>query len=240
MSRWGQTRPAASRRGRRRATAALVLAAALASAAALGAAGEDPEALEVAPSVRRVLALDGDAASGERVYRTCAVCHLADGSGRPDGTFPQLAGQHRQVIVKQLVDIREGRRHNPVMKPYTEALVDDQDIADVAAYIESLPVPRPGASDGEETNPGGEGAALYRRDCLGCHGERGQGDPERFVPVLAGRHEGYLLAQIRAIAGGRRGNAHPGMERIVAGYTDAELRAVVHYAVHLPGPDRDR
>jgi cytochrome c553 len=56
--------------------------------------------------------------------------------------------------------------------------------------------------------------------------------------MLAGQHEAYLLRQIRAIAGGRRDNAHPEMQRRVSRYTDAQLQAVVDFAARLPGPER--
>jgi cytochrome c553 len=194
---------------------------------------------DIAPGVRRVLALDGDPVAGEAAYEGCAVCHLPNGRGRPDGTFPQLAGQHREVIVKQLVDIREGRRSNPLMAPYAEALIDEREIADVAAYIETLPAPPAALQRTGEADPATTaGGALYQRDCSGCHGARGEGHAQRFVPVLAGQHEAYLLRQIRAIAAGRRANAHPVMQRAVSDYDDAELEAVVRHAVGLPGPER--
>lgn len=189
----------------------------------------------VAPDVREALAREGDPEAGARAYESCAVCHLPDGRGRPDGTFPQLAGQHPEVIIKQLVDIREGRRRNPIMAPFAEALLDAQELADVAAYIETLPPPSPDAASASADRDRGPGRRLYERDCRGCHGARGEGDPERFVPMLAGQHEPYLLRQIRAIAAGRRDNAHPEMERTVSRYTDAELRAVVDFATRLPG-----
>ena len=46
--------------------------------------GEKMEALE----------LTGDVENGEEAYEICSACHLPSGAGRPDGTFPQLAGQH--------------------------------------------------------------------------------------------------------------------------------------------------
>jgi cytochrome c553 len=190
--------------------------------------------IEVAPDVEIALALEGDLDSGRRIYRSCAVCHLEDGRGRPDGTFPQLAGQHRSVLIKQLVDIREGRRSNPIMAPYAEALIDAQEIADVAAFIAHLPAPAPAASN---EAPNEAGRRLYERDCAACHGARGEGNAVAFVPVLAGQHAPYLLRQVRAIAAGRRDNAHPEMSRRVASYTDADLRAVVAYAATLPGAE---
>jgi len=220
------------------AVAALVLTCTLAglSDASAGEAdrptGSAPS-IAVAPEVEHALLLQGDLDSGRQLYRSCAVCHLEDGRGRPDGTFPQLAGQHASVLVKQLVDIREGRRSNPIMLPYAEALIDAQEIADVAAFIASLPAPSrdPGATAANEA-----GRRFYERDCAGCHGRYGEGDAARFVPVLAGQHEAYLLRQVRAIAGGRRGNAHPGMSRLVATYTDAELQSVVAWAAALRAP----
>lgn len=203
-----------------------------AAPAAREAPPEDVEIPARAAEVVAVLALVGDLEAGARAYESCAVCHGQDGRGRADGTFPQLAGQHRSVLIKQLVDIREGRRHNPVMAPYAEALIDSQELADVASYIGSLPVPSREASTKDDE----AGGALYARDCRGCHGARGEGNAEAFVPMLAGQHEDYLLRQIRAIAGGRRDTAHPGMRAIVAGYADDELQAVVRYATALPGP----
>lgn len=182
------------------------------------------------------LAREGDPRSGERAYASCAVCHLPDAAGRPDGTFPRLAGQHRSVLVKQLVDIRDGRRRNPVMEPWAHALVDDREIADVAAYVASLPLPEAvGRGDGEDLE---RGARLYARDCAECHGERGEGAEQAFVPVLAGQHYAYLLRQLRTIAAARRANSHPDMPARVSRYTDAELRAVVDHASRLPGPVR--
>ena len=56
--------------------------------------------------------------SGEEGYEICGACHLPSGAGRPDGTFPQLAGQHTTVLIKQMADIRAGLRDNPTMYPF--------------------------------------------------------------------------------------------------------------------------
>jgi cytochrome c553 len=177
------------------------------------------------------LALAGDPVRGERAYASCASCHLPSGAGRSDGTFPQLAGQHRAVLVKQLVDIRAGRRANPVMAPYARALLDAQEIADVAAYVGTLPPPEDqGLGDGRDLERGGR---LYLRDCARCHGAGGEGDAARIIPALRGQHYAYLLRQVRSISSGLRGNAHPEMAGLVAGYSDAELQAVVDYAARL-------
>lgn len=188
--------------------------------------GEKVEALE----------LKGDPKRGEEAYEVCGACHLPSGSGRPDGTFPQLAGQHTTVLIKQIADIRAGRRDNPIMYPFAITLVDPQELADVAAYLQTLPIP-PGNGTGAGTNLA-KGEELYKRDCVQCHGEQGQGSLEKFYPVLAGQHYEYLLRQIRDIAAGRRRNANPDMVKVVKGYKDEELQAVVDYMSRLHWPER--
>ena len=87
------------------------------------------------------LKLKGDKKRGEEAYEVCGACHLPSGAGRPDGTFPQLAGQHTTVLIKQMADIRAGLRDNPTMYPFAATLTDPQELADVAAYIEGLCIP---------------------------------------------------------------------------------------------------
>ncbi|HMW78008.1 MAG TPA: c-type cytochrome, partial [Rhodocyclaceae bacterium] len=83
----------------------------------------------------------GDVKAGKEAYEVCGACHLPSGAGRPDGTFPQLAGQHSTVLIKQMADIRAGLRDNPTMYPFAATLVDPQELADTAAYINSLCIP---------------------------------------------------------------------------------------------------
>lgn len=118
---------------------------ALISAPALAAwnegGGEQDEALHLTP----------DLENGRDVYEVCSACHLPEGWGLPDGTFPQLAGQHAHVLIKQLADIRALNRDNPTMYPFAlpESIGDAQAIADVVAYIEQLPMnPNPAVAPG--------------------------------------------------------------------------------------------
>ena len=183
------------------------------------------------------LSLTGDVTAGEEAYEICGACHLPNGSGRPDGTFPQLAGQHRTVLIKQIADIREGRRDNPIMYPFAKTLIDPQELADVAAYIQTLPIPSDnGRGAGTDLE---RGKKLYARDCVTCHGEHGEGSAEKLYPVLAGQHYKYLLRQIRDIAGKRRRNGNPDMVKVVKGYSDEELMSVSDYMSRLCWPERE-
>jgi len=184
----------------------------------------------------KALTLEGDLENGADAYEVCSACHLPNGGGRPDGTFPQLAGQHTTVIIKQIADIREGRRDNPIMYPFAKTLTDSQELADVAAFIETLPIPTDNGK-GPGTNLE-VGEKLYKRDCVQCHLNYGQGDAEKFYPVLAGQHYKYLLRQITDIAAKRRRNANPDMVKIVVTYSPEELDAVVDYMSRLEWPER--
>ena len=184
------------------------------------------------------LTLTGNVENGEEAYEICSGCHLPSGAGRPDGTFPQLAGQHPVVVIKQIADIRAGRRDNPIMYPFAVSLTDQQELADVAAYIQTLPIPTDnGKGPGTDLELGKE---LYDRDCVQCHGSYGEGDSEKFYPVLAGQHYKYLLRQIDEIAEKKRRNANPDMVKIVEDYTEEQRIAVVDYMSRLTWPEGSR
>jgi len=194
--------------------------------------------VEVAPEVTEVLQLTGIEGDCERAFEVCSHCHLATGAGRIDGSIPQLAGQHRSVLIKQLIDIRGGRRENPLMDPFAKTLVDPQRLADIAAYLEALPIPRDnGRGPGTDLE---SGESRYKLDCEACHGPEGQGNAVGFVPVLAGQHYEYIRRQLRDIATGERKNIHPGMQAIVEAYSPEQRMAVADYVSRLEWAERQQ
>lgn len=182
------------------------------------------------------LKLKGDAKRGKEAYEVCGACHLPSGSGRPDGTFPQLAGQHATVIIKQIADIREGLRDNPTMYPFAVTLSDAQELADVSAYIQTLCIPREHGMGSKDPAILKHGEELYKKECTSCHGANGEGDAKKFYPVLAGQHYKYMLRQVTEIRDGKRRNANPDMVKIVKKYSDRDLDAVVTYMSTLTMP----
>ena len=184
------------------------------------------------------LKLKGDAANGEEEYEVCGACHLPNGAGRPDGTFPQLAGQHTTVLIKQMADIRAGLRDNPTMYPFAVTLVDPQELADVSAYIESLCIPTDhGKYEGADAAMQvAKGKDLYEKQCKECHGDTGAGDKAKFYPVIAGQHYKYLLRQMTEIRDGHRRNANPDMVKVIKPYTDDQLVAISAYQASLKMP----
>ena len=182
------------------------------------------------------LSLKGDIHNGKEIFEVCSACHLPSGAGRPDGTYPQLAGQHATVLIKEIADIRAGLRDNKPMYPFTVALSDPQELADVAAYIQTLCIPRDHGRGTGDVRLLARGRNLYRNDCTSCHGANGQGDSGNFYPVLAGQHFRYLLRQATAIRDGKRRNANPEMVRVVKKYSNRDLDAVVEYMSSLSMP----
>jgi cytochrome c553 len=184
------------------------------------------------------LKLKGDITRGEEAYEICGACHLASGAGRPDGTFPQLAGQHTTVLIKQMADIRAGMRDNPTMYPFAVSLTDPQELADVSAFIEHLCIPTThGKYEGVDAAiQVATGKQLYEKQCLECHGKNGEGNKKLFYPVIAGQHYQYLLRQMTEIRDGRRRNANPDMVKVIKPYTDAQLVAISAYQASLSMP----
>ena len=176
---------------------------------------------------------------GRALYQVCSECHRPTGAGASDGTMPQLAGQHSSVLIKQMLDIRSGLRRNPSMYPFVARLDGPQDLADLAAYIEALPIP-----DENGQGPGLDlerGKRLYDENCLRCHGENGEGSAGGFYPRLAGQHYRYLVRQLIDIAGGRRGNANPDMADSVKDFSARDVANVADYVsrIHIDSPGAD-
>ncbi|MEA3242983.1 MAG: c-type cytochrome [Pseudomonadota bacterium] len=183
--------------------------------------------------------LEPDLENGVEVYEVCAACHLTEGWGTEEGTFPQLAGQHRDVLIKQLADIRALNRDNPTMYPFAlpESIGDAQALADVTAYIATLPMnPENGVGPGDNLE---HGKKLFEDNCVKCHGDHGQGDEEKFYPRLEGQHYKYMLRQFEWIRDGKRRNANPDMVKQIEGFSDADMAAVIDYTARLKPPKED-
>jgi cytochrome c553 len=98
-------------------------------------------------SVSLSAAASGDAARGAELTKkyNCASCHGADFKTPIDPSYPKLAGQHADYLVHALTAYKRGNkvangRSNPIMAGMAQPL-SDRDMADIAAYLQSLPGP---------------------------------------------------------------------------------------------------
>ena len=170
--------------------------------------------------------------NGKKIYPLCASCHLDNGWGKADGSFPVIAGQHPAVMLKQMDDIRSRNRENPTMYPFADpqSIGGEQATRDVIAYIATLPPPsRPGTGDGSQLP---QGRKIYQQDCQQCHGQNAEGNNDSLYPKLRGQHYAYLLRQLKWIRDGYRRNANPVMLSKIKPLTDSQLDAVADYISH--------
>ncbi|GAB3004758.1 hypothetical protein GCM10010960_18500 [Arenimonas maotaiensis] len=84
------------------------------------------------------MGVKGNAAAGKQKAVVCAACHGADGNKTLDNTYPKLAGQYPDYLLKVLKDYKSGKRNNAVMAGQVQAL-SEADMANLAVYFGSLP-----------------------------------------------------------------------------------------------------
>lgn len=72
----------------------------------------------------------------KKVEQVCQSCHGLDGQGIND-TYPKLAGQFADYMVKALADYKSGARKNAIMSGFAASLTE-QDMENVAAYYSIL------------------------------------------------------------------------------------------------------
>jgi cytochrome c553 len=198
---------------------------------------QTPDWFEIKGELKTALESKGDAKRGAASFEQCVGCHRPDASGRVSGAYPRLSGQHETVLVKQIVDIRSGRRSNPKMEPFIgDHVLDPYQISDVAAYLTGLPI---AAANGK--GPGTlvvKGKELFDKDCAVCHGATGQGDAAKFYPMVAAQHYKYLLREVNFIRDGDRRNSNPEMVKVIKPYTSGDLEAVADYMASLAAPSK--
>lgn len=181
--------------------------------------------------------LEPNLENGKALYFNCALCHTPEGWGSPGGRYPQIAGQHKSVILKQLADIRAGNRDNPTMFPFAMRAFShgEQGLSDLASYITQLPmVPNNSVGPGMEL---AHGEKLYKDNCVKCHGDNGEGDAAEYYPRIQGQHFQYLLREMRWIKNGKRRNADEKMVKQIHGFSDRDLVSIADYTSRLQ-PDK--
>ncbi|MCX2863049.1 c-type cytochrome [Paucibacter sp. PLA-PC-4] len=176
-----------------------------------------------------------DLAKGQAIAtQVCAACHTADGS-RGSPANPILQGQHPDYLVKQLLEFKEGKRNNAIMKGFA-ATLSDEDMKNVAAFYASKQA-KPGFAKNKELVSLGE--KIYRGGiadrqipaCAGCHSPNGAGIPAQY-PRLSGQHSDYTELQLTNFRVNTRANSAQ-MTAIAAKMNDREIKAVSDYIAGL-------
>jgi cytochrome c553 len=150
-----------------------------------------------------------DAARGKVLFSLCAQCHGSDGSGNPETLAPAIGGLPAWFVTGQLQKFRNGGRGTHFddisgmrMRPMSMWLRDDADVANVAAYVASLPKMNPAP-----TLSGGNAEMGKQKyiPCVACHGVNGEGNQALNAPPLAGGSDWYQLTALQKFKAGVRG-----------------------------------
>jgi cytochrome c553 len=79
-------------------------------------------------------------AAGREKFVQCAACHGSDGRSTVIPQYPKIGGQSAAYVAIALKAYRDGRRQGTFAAIMTEVAkpLSDADIANLAAYVESL------------------------------------------------------------------------------------------------------
>ena len=178
-------------------------------------------------------ALVGDAAAGQAKTAVCGACHGPDGNSMAPN-FPKLAGQGDRYLLKQLHEIKDGKRQVLEMTGLL-ANLNDQDLADIAAYYSS----QKGSVGAADPALVAQGEALFRGGnlekgmpaCIGCHSPDGQGLAAAGFPHLGGLHASYIEKQLTDFREGDRTNDGDSMimRGIAAKMSNKDIKALASY-----------
>jgi len=137
--------------------------------------------------------------------KACATCHGQEGRATNSGYFPRIAGKPAGYLYNQLINFRDGRRHNPTMT-YLLAQMSDQYLQEIANHFASLELPYPPAQTTKAPQATlARGEQLVRQGdvargvpaCAACHGSAMSGLAPA-IPGLLGLPHDYLLGQLGA------------------------------------------
>ena len=175
----------------------------------------------------------GDPVAGKDKSELCQGCHGEDGNN-VEANIPKLAGQYANYIAKQLRNYQSGDRTHDIMNAMA-ATIDDNDLADIAAYFASQKKMR---GNGSAHSQAGENLFVNGDmsrgviACINCHGVDGKGktSSNAVFPVIGGQHKNYLLNELTRFRNGKRSNSQGGiMNQITQSLSDAEIAVLAQY-----------
>lgn len=174
----------------------------------------------------------------------CVQCHGKEGRATASGYFPRIAGKPAAYLYQQLLNFRDGRRHNPTMSALVAPLSDAY-LQEMAGYFASLELPYPPPPvQALDTQQRARGALLVQQGdgarripaCTACHGAAMTGVLPA-VPGLLGLPRDYLMAQLGAWQAGQRHAAAPDcMAQVARQLSSQDLQAVAAWLSAQPLP----
>lgn len=181
----------------------------------------------------------GDAKAAEAKIAMCIGCHGIPGyqSSFPEVyRVPKISGQNAKYIAAALTAYKKGERKHQTMRGIADTL-NDQDIADLAAYYEQhgkteAVTAAPKAANEKVT------ALLQKGACVSCHGANFTQPLDPSYPKIAGQHKDYLFVALKSYKVENQstwGRSNGIMGGIAKQYSNAELKALAEYIADQQG-----
>ena len=199
----------------------------------------EPSSLVAFDTPTRALLKSGDIARGEALAsdKKCTKCHGDAGIAEDDDEV-NLAGQIPSYILKQLLDYKSEHREERSMKKAVRKL-EEQDMADLAQYYGSLPLPEPAhtiTGDVMKLVKKGDHTRMLK-SCNSCHGQKGQGDAFE-TPSITGQKITYFIDTIVEMQDDDRTNdIYERMRLIAKVLTEEEIEALASYYAQPPAEE---
>ena len=187
----------------------------------------------------RAQEINGDAKAGQGKIAMCIGCHGIRGyqASFPEVyKVPMIAGQGAKYIRSALAAYQKGERRHPTMRGIAQSLTE-QDMADLAAYYESLGKADGAAALGKAEASGKAAELLTKGACVSCHGDSFSKPIDPTYPKIAGQHADYLFVALKSYkAEGKAtwGRSNGIMAGIAKQFTNAELKELANYVHSLP------
>jgi cytochrome c553 len=155
-------------------------------------------------------------------YSLCVACHGIDGNSiKPH--YPILAAQHKSYLYNQLINFRDGKRHNSEMSVIAPMLsLDDIDklttyFSKAARVGEELPEEEVNNVDAKSR------PTISINQCFACH-EYNSGDNN--IPTIKGQKYLYLLKQLQDFKSGKRLDSGGEMDKVVLEMSDTDMQEI--------------
>jgi len=169
------------------------------------------------------LTLFAGSVSAGNDFDYCLLCHGANANGNYGIRAPKLSGMEPWYLARQLENFAVGARGTPAddvsgheMGPVGMRLKAEGTLDAAVQFIGKLESKRPSPT---VTGDVAHGKQLYK-NCVSCHGAKGEGNASLNSPALASRSDWYLVTQLVNFQKGMRGAD----ERDTYG---AQMRAIV-------------
>ena len=181
----------------------------------------------------------GDVAAGQKKAEMCIGCHGIKGyqNSFPEiHKVPKIQGQSDKYIAAALHAYKKGDRKHPTMRGMAASL-NDQDIADLAAFYASQGLPAVAETPSRAAS-GPVAELLTKGACVSCHGANFSKPIDPSYPKLAGQHPDYLYVALKSytIEGNQVvGRSNGVMAGVAKQFKLSELKQIANYLGSLEG-----